>query len=154
MITYPCSKRDPNCLTHRGLTPCDPVISYWWFNARLQYLHCYPDSKVHGANMRPTWVLRPQMGPMNFAIWVMHQRCCSLALNHRYGVIEHDQHYFDGILPKGPYPPCLRMADRALLAGYPRFQVTAGHLCGVRPLPESELNYCQLDPSEETSMKF
>ena len=27
----------------------------------------------------------------------------------------------DGILPKGPYPPCLRMADRALLAGYPRY---------------------------------
>ena len=26
----------------------------------------------------------------------------------------------DGILPKGPYPPCIRMADRALLAGYPR----------------------------------
>ena len=29
--------------------------------------------------------------------------------------------YFDGILPKGPYPPCLRMANRALLAVYPRF---------------------------------
>ena len=27
--------------------------------------------------------------------------------------------YVDGILPKGSYPPCLRMADRALLAGYP-----------------------------------
>ena len=27
----------------------------------------------------------------------------------------------DGILPKGPYLPCLRMADRALLAGYPRY---------------------------------
>ena len=26
----------------------------------------------------------------------------------------------DGILPKGPYPPCLCMADRAFLAGYPR----------------------------------
>ena len=25
-----------------------------------------------------------------------------------------------GIMPKEPYPPCLRMADRALLAGYPR----------------------------------
>ena len=25
-----------------------------------------------------------------------------------------------GILPKGPYPTCLRMADRDLLAGYPR----------------------------------
>ena len=29
--------------------------------------------------------------------------------------------YIDGILPKGPYPPCLRMADRAFLAGYPRY---------------------------------
>ena len=27
---------------------------------------------------------------------------------------------FDGIPPKGTYPPCLSMADRALLAGYPR----------------------------------
>ena len=29
--------------------------------------------------------------------------------------------YIEGILPKGPYPPRLRMADRALLAGYPRY---------------------------------
>ena len=29
--------------------------------------------------------------------------------------------YIDGILPKGPYTPCLRMADRALFAGYPRY---------------------------------
>ena len=28
--------------------------------------------------------------------------------------------HFNGILSKGPYPPCLRMADRAPLAGYPR----------------------------------
>ena len=34
----------------------------------------------------------------------------------------------DGILPKGPYPPCLRMANRALLAGYPRY-VGWGVLC-------------------------
>ena len=33
--------------------------------------------------------------------------------------------YHDGILPKGPYPPCLRMADRALLAGYPRYIMTS-----------------------------
>ena len=32
--------------------------------------------------------------------------------------------HIDGILPKGPYPPCLRMADRALLAGYPRYMNT------------------------------
>ena len=29
--------------------------------------------------------------------------------------------YIERILPKGPYPPFLRIADRALLAGYPRY---------------------------------
>ena len=29
--------------------------------------------------------------------------------------------FIDGILPKGPCPPCLRMAHRALLAWYPRY---------------------------------
>ena len=29
--------------------------------------------------------------------------------------------YIDGTLPKGPYPPRLRMADRTLLRGYPRY---------------------------------
>ena len=28
--------------------------------------------------------------------------------------------HVEGILPKGPYPPCLRMADGALLVGFPR----------------------------------
>ena len=32
-----------------------------------------PDSKVHGANMGPTWVLSypggPHVGPMNLVIW-------------------------------------------------------------------------------------
>ena len=28
--------------------------------------------------------------------------------------------HVDGILPKWPYPPCLRMANSALLAGYHR----------------------------------
>ena len=32
----------------------------------------------------------------------------------------------EGILPKGPYLPCLRMADRALLAGYPRICLYLG----------------------------
>ena len=36
--------------------------------------HMYPDSKVHGANMRPIWGRQdpggPYVGPMNFVIWV------------------------------------------------------------------------------------
>ena len=31
---------------------------------------------------------------------------------------------FDGILPKEPYPPCVSMAGRAFLAGYPRLLYT------------------------------
>ena len=31
---------------------------------------------------------------------------------------------FEAILPKGPYLPCVSMAGRALLAGYPRFEKT------------------------------
>ena len=35
----------------------------------------FPDSKVHGANMRPIWGLQdpggPHVGGMNFAIWAM-----------------------------------------------------------------------------------
>ena len=59
---------------------------------------------------------------------------CSLKMHEQYLAMKHKPSQyscrdrdcvfhtpeFDGILPKGPYPPCLRMAARALLAGYPR----------------------------------
>ena len=41
------------------------------------HFNAYLDSKVHGANVRPTWVLSapggPHVGPMNLAIWVCFQ---------------------------------------------------------------------------------
>ena len=42
---------------------------------------------------------------------------------------------------KGPYPPCLRMADRALLAGYPRYMTSmlSGWL-------NAELGFCVTAP--------
>ena len=47
---------------------------------------------------------------------------------------------FDGILPKGLYPPCLRMADRAILAGYPRivrwYCIT---ITSLDPIPHNSL---------------
>ena len=43
-----------------------------WFSMWRPILAPYPDSKVHGANMGPTWVLsapgRPHAGPINLAI--------------------------------------------------------------------------------------
>ena len=48
---------------------------------------CYPDSKVHGANMGPSWCRQypggPHVGPMNFVIWV----CMHTSLESRDGSI-------------------------------------------------------------------
>ena len=45
------------------------------------HAHTNPDSKVHGTNMEPTWVLSapggPHVGPMNLAIWVIWQNVYS-----------------------------------------------------------------------------
>ena len=48
-------------------------IAYWSKQPCMNF--AYPDSKVHGAIMRPIWgrqdTCRPHVGPMNFAIWVL-----------------------------------------------------------------------------------
>ena len=52
------------------------VYFYSWLihSGKSHFMTNYPDSKVHGANMRPIWVLSapdgPHVGPMNFAIRV------------------------------------------------------------------------------------
>ena len=52
------------------------------------FLHHYPDSKVHGANMGPTWVLSvpdgPHVGPMNLAIrvWQLWSWKCTWLQRH------------------------------------------------------------------------
>ena len=59
---------------------CMPEVTLMlthWSYCRLELSHRYPDSKVHGANMGPTWVLSapdgPNVGRMNLAIWVCSQ---------------------------------------------------------------------------------
>ena len=47
-----------------------------WFSSLIKALtKGHPDSKVHGANMGPIWGRQdpggPQVGPMNFALWVV-----------------------------------------------------------------------------------
>ena len=53
---------------------CD-VISMKYYQPKSQHLQCsYPDRKVYGADMGPTWGRQepggPHVGPMNIAIWV------------------------------------------------------------------------------------
>ena len=99
-----------------------------------------PDSKVHGANMGPTWVLSapdgPHVGPMKLAIWfpTVPALLCLLWYWEPLSFYSNSSQYtshIDGIRPKGPYQSCLRMADRALLAGYPRYLVCEGSIWDV-----------------------
>ena len=52
------------------------------------------------------WVKAPKR---RVKVWRTHQVC----------KLEVTAHVFEGILPKGPYLPCVSMTGRALLAGYP-----------------------------------
>ena len=63
----------------------------WWHEADLGHALChvvfqktYPDSKVHAANMGPTWVLSapdgPHVGPMNLVTRVNIHICIFLIL--------------------------------------------------------------------------
>ena len=59
--------------------------------------------------------------------------------------------YIEGILPKGPYLPCVSMAGRALLAGYHWYAsiiwVITGSGTGLAPScpPQSVMTFCLLE---------
>ena len=63
------------------------VSCIWIYNSAVEFPDIgdagnWPDRKVHGANMGPTWVLSsiggPHAGPTNFAIWVATLSPCVL----------------------------------------------------------------------------
>ena len=70
---------------------------WWQFCLGLNMLtrfNVFPDNKVHGANMEPTWVLSapdlPHVGPMNLAIRVdTHMRQWSGPLFHIHNSLLH-----------------------------------------------------------------
>ena len=68
----------------------DAILPFWnteWtISLTLPPVSAYPDSKVHRANMGPTWGQRdpggPHMGHSNLAIWISN-------LIQSYGIIQH-----------------------------------------------------------------
>ena len=64
----------------------------------------YPDSKIHVANMGPTWVLSsaggPQVGPMNFAIRVSLSEVVSVEQDH------HSKNADGWMVPSGYFIDC------------------------------------------------
>ena len=59
------------------------LIKNHTFSFKKIYLKMSPDSKVHEANMGPIWGRQdpdgPQVGPMNFAIWVVWKMAAILS---------------------------------------------------------------------------
>ena len=66
LLTY-CTPED---MPDRMNQSPEPMVTQGQFS-----MECFPDSKDHGANLGPTWGRQdpgwPQVGPMNFAIWVI-----------------------------------------------------------------------------------
>ena len=86
----------------KGYSHFRPVGFNKIISNRFIYTINYPDSKVHGANMWPTWVLSapvgPHVGPMNLAIVKqilrnIRQHMYRWALNH-WGRVMHNHHWF------------------------------------------------------------
>ena len=76
----------------------------------MDHIFHYVNSKFHNADATALkiWYRRFSATPVR-----KQWSHVFLALTHRH---------IEGILPKGPYLPCVSMAGRALLAGYPRYQ--------------------------------
>ena len=74
---------------HMELIPIMAWSNITWYHKISGYLQRYPDSKVHGANMGPTWGQQdpggPHVGPMNLTIRVCIQKksILNLTLKHR-----------------------------------------------------------------------
>ena len=70
----------------------------------------------------------------------------------------HTHTHIEGILPKGPYLPCLRMADRALLAGYPQYMKINCEMCKYKNTTHHEkkiiANVIQSKVKYQTKIKW
>ena len=98
-------------------------------------------------------------GIMSPDIGLFYAECLNISKIKSSPIVPH----IEGILPKGPYPPCLRMADRALLAGYPRYMrcwtgsslvyLIACSLFCAKPLSKTMANSNKSHTNEHFSMK-
>ena len=86
------------------------VLGWWdvYAHTRMLFWYLYPKLQSNDGNEQQN----------NNLPWVHNY----FALIHALVCFLQDIIYpfIEGILPNGPYPLCLRMADRTLLAGYPR----------------------------------
>ena len=103
------------------------LAGFYIRSLQFPYLHNYSSKKWINYEW-PAWgkMTGTYFASIAFVAWII----CSLHINNSIQLLIHawlcetdvkGGAYIDCILLKGPYPPCLRMADRALLAGYHRY---------------------------------
>ena len=75
-------------------------------------------SKIYSATNGSTLRSKPSLSSRNGRSARVLRVCVNLPT---VAELRNRSAYIEGILPKGPYLPCVSMAGRALLAGYPRY---------------------------------
>ena len=90
---------------------------------------------LNSTNLNCGWIIFSAMG-RSFQLEALHQhKCHNQYIQTLLWVMKQSIHHntvtrmtpamlwwtYEGILPKGPYLPCVSMAGRALLAGYPQY---------------------------------
>ena len=118
---------------------CKPIYSSGVYNLRIPEIHF------------TVWFLTMRKTYFTFHMCVTSCLCVCVCINISG---EHSNTrskckpnwYFEGILPKGPYLPCVSMAGRALLAGYHR----VGRWC--RSFFNAELSEYYLRPNSSYTL--
>ena len=105
-------------LTTSGGTPMQPHI--WGLWCQKQVSHAGISNCLSQYCMGCNYLSLPEIPASGTKVFICKCRCYnsaspSLALVHLFDI--------EGILPRGPYLPCVSMVGRALLARYPRYQL-------------------------------
>ena len=132
-------------LTHSGIVTLYGDIDFkvsqhwlrWWLGAWQHLISLVMSCSIHLRGMLP-WVVKLLSCLMSCTSprgqWVERIFCC---IYHGIFVVIKMMSPgelcapVEGILPKGPFPPCVCIAGRALSAGYPR----CSHANSVKSIP-------------------
>ena len=118
----------------KNLKSISCLLLVWWSrepkHQHLWYWHWFPII---------SWMLLHDKGQKLMDMPLHLIRHCNCTKSAPINGLVSLQHWLfghiKGILPKGPYPPCLHMADRALLAGYHQHQLPdCCHCFYLRPV--------------------
>ena len=129
-----------------------------WWSTKLRFRLCLVSLKsgLPGANTHSSWVRSGKANDHGPSVHKLSVMSLLFVLCVKFSRYEGDRRVklhesipklrscnaqHEGILPKGPYPPCLPMADRAILAGYPR-TVVRGDTFASRHNTSNIIHYC------------